>query len=404
MPKIFSYKARTASGEPVTGTIQAEDAKRVAVILAEQQLVPTQITGQEANERPGLFGFMKSRLYEDLIIFTRSLSTLYRAGIPLLNALAMIKVGDSKSYFNGAVKKIRDRVQAGRSLSESMEEFPRIFPSIYCATIAAGEVSGQLDTILDSLSEMLERDMELNRQIKSSTRYPLAVIGAIMGAFVVLITFVIPRFMAFYSKMGASLPLPTKMLIWVNQLITGYWMFLIAGVIALFLILKKTYANESGKLFFDRLFLRLPVFGDLIVKGNIARFSYIFQILLASGIPVVKTLEMLSGVIKNSQLRREIQLMADSFREGRELTALINELEFFPEMAIRMMQIGMESGSMESMLVETAEHYSKEVDYKSRHLTSLLEPILTVVLGVFVLIVALAIFLPMWNLIQVFRG
>ncbi|MEW5925354.1 MAG: type II secretion system F family protein, partial [Candidatus Zixiibacteriota bacterium] len=229
MPKIFSYKARTAAGELVTGSIQAEDAKRVAAILAEQHLVPTQIAGQESEERPGLFGFMKGRLYEDLIIFTRSLSTLYRAGIPILNALAMIKIGDPKSFFTGAIQKIRDRVQAGRSLSESMEEFPRIFPSIYCATIAAGEVSGQLDTILDSLSEMLERDMELNRQIKSSTRYPLAVVGAIMGAFVVLITFVIPRFMTFYSKMGASLPLPTRMLIWINQFVTGYWMVIIAG-------------------------------------------------------------------------------------------------------------------------------------------------------------------------------
>ncbi|MEW5925039.1 MAG: type II secretion system F family protein, partial [Candidatus Zixiibacteriota bacterium] len=179
---------------------------------------------------------------------------------------------------------------------------------------------------------------------------------------------------------------------------------IIAGAIASFFVLKKIYSTESGKLFIDRFFLKLPVFGDLIVKGNIARFSYIFQILLASGIPVVKTMEMLSGVIKNSQLKSEIDLMADSFREGRDLTSLINELEFFPEMAVRMMQIGMESGSMELMLRETADHFSKEVDYRSRHLTALLEPILTVILGIFVLIVALAIFLPMWNLIQVFRG
>ncbi len=388
----------------MTGTIQAEDARRVAAILAEQQLVPTRITAQKSDDRPGLFGFMKGRLYEDLIIFTRSLSTLYHAGIPILNALAMIRVGDSKSYFNTALKNIRDRVQAGRSLSESMEEFPQIFPSIYSATVAAGEVSGQLDTILDSLAEMLERDMELNRQIKSSTRYPLAVVGAIMGAFVVLITFVIPRFMTFYSKMGASLPLPTKLLIWVNQFVTGYWIIVVAAAGISFFIIRKIYSTPSGKLSFDRGFLRLPVFGDLIVKGNIARFSYIFQILLASGIPIVRSLEMLSNVIKNSQLKSEIDQMADSFREGRELTSLIKDLEFFPEMALRMMQVGMESGSMELMLHETASHYSKEVDYKSRHLTSLLEPILTVVLGVFVLIVALAIFLPMWNLIQVFRG
>jgi len=251
---------------------------------------------------------------------------------------------------------------------------------------------------------MLERDMELNRQIKSSTRYPLVVVAAIVGAFIVIITFVIPRFIQFYSKMGAALPLPTKLLIWVNQFVTGYWIPIIAAVIVLGFILKKIYSTPSGRLFFDRRLLLLPIFGDLIIKGNIARFAYIFQILLDSGIPVVRSLEMLAGVIKNAQLKKEIELMEESFREGRELTSLIDELEFFPEMAIRMMQVGMESGSMETMLGETAAHFSKEVDYKSRHLTSLLEPILTVVLGIFVLIVALAIFLPMWNLIQVFRG
>ena len=285
-----------------------------------------------------------------------------------------------------------------------MKEFPRIFPPIYSATVAAGEVTGKLDTILDSLSGMLERDMELNRQIKTSTRYPLAVVAAIAGAFVVLITFVIPRFVGFYSKMGADLPLPTKMLIWVNQTITGYWIPIVAGIIILGFVLRKVYSTPSGRIFFDRRLLKLPVFGDLIVKGNIARFSYIFKILLSSGIPVVRSLEMLSDVIKNAQLKSEIDRMGESFREGRDINRLINELEFFPEMALRMIQVGMESGSMETMLMETAGHYSKEVDYKSRHLTSLLEPILTVVLGAFVLIVALAIFLPMWNLIQVFRG
>ena len=404
MSKIFSYKARTADGELRTGVIQAEDVKRVAAILSEQQLIPTSIQAQKSDDRPGLFGFLKNRMYEDLIIFTRSLSTMFHAGIPILNALAMIKVGESAGYFNAVIKKIRDRVQAGRSLSDSMNEFPRIFPSIYSATVAAGEITGKLDTILDSLASMLERDMELNRQIKSSTRYPLVVVAAIVGAFIVIITFVIPRFIQFYSKMGAALPLPTKLLIWVNQFVTGYWIPIIAAVIVLGFILKKIYSTPSGRLFFDRRLLLLPIFGDLIIKGNIARFAYIFQILLDSGIPVVRSLEMLAGVIKNAQLKKEIELMEESFREGRELTSLIDELEFFPEMAIRMMQVGMESGSMETMLGETAAHFGKEVDYKSRHLTSLLEPILTVVLGIFVLIVALAIFLPMWNLIQVFRG
>jgi len=404
MSKTFSYKARSFDGRMQKGMMQADDRKRVAAILSQQQLIPTSIKPVSTSGRAGFFGFLKSRLYEDLILFTRNLGTLYRAGIPLLRALEIIKIGDEKGYFNGAIRKIRDNVSSGRSLADSMSEYPKIFPKIYVASISAGEQSGMLDEILDSLGSMLEKDLELNRQIKSSVRYPLFIVSAITGAFLILITFVIPRFITFYSKMGADLPLPTRMMIWANQLITQYWIPVLILVGIVVFVFKRIRNNPAGRLYLDRKFLSVPVFGDLIIKGNVARFSYIFQVLLKSGMPVVKALEMLGDVVKNSQLTNEIKAMADSFREGRELGSLANKLLFFPEMAIHMIRIGLESGSLESMLNEVANHYGKEVDYKSRHLTAILEPILTVVLGGFVLIVALAIFLPMWNLIQVFKG
>jgi type II secretory pathway component PulF len=404
MPENYSYLARTRTGQKRTGVIQAESPERVAAVLYEQELIPTQIRLQKRNFRLVLFGFMKGRQYEDLIFFTRNLSTLYHAGIPLLRALSIIKVGPSGSHFNQIVDKIRSSVQSGRSLSDAMSEFPGIFSKIYTSSIAAGEASGKLNEILDSLAIMLERDLELNRQIKSSLRYPTMVVVAIAAAFAVVITFVIPRFISFYSSMGAQLPAPTRALIWLNQFITHYWIVVLAGLIALVFILKKIYASTAGKLFFDTRFLQVPVFGDLIIKGNIARFSYMFHLLMKSGIPIVKALELLAATVKNSRLTIEVKMLADSFREGRELSGLLGKLVFFPELALQMIKVGLESGSLESMLNEVAVHYSKEVDYKSRHLTALLEPILTVVLGVFVLIVALAIFLPMWNLIHVIKG
>lgn len=404
MPKAFSYTARTLDGEKQSGLIQAEDSTRVAAILSEQQLIPTEIKEERVYRRIGLFGFMKSRLYEELIIFTRNLSTLYRAGIPILKALSAIKIGEERGYFNMAIRRIREQVQSGKALSEAMADFPKIFPTVYVASITAGEQSGKLDQILDALGAMLEKDLELNRQLKSSTRYPVAVVTAIVAAFSILITFVIPRFVEFYAKMGATLPLPTRMLLWLNQFATGYWLPILGAALVMVLLVRKIHSTPQGRLFFDVRLLKLPVFGDLIIKGNIARFSYIFQLLLSSGIPVVRALEMLSEVVKNAQLTSEIKSMALSFREGRELSSLVTELKFFPEMALEMIKIGLESGSLEKMLNEVANHYNREVEYKSRHLTALLEPILTVVLGFFVLIVALAIFLPMWNLIQVFRG
>ncbi len=404
MPETFSYKARNLLGEKQTGIILAESADRAADILAEQNLIPIEIRGSGSLSKPGLFGFMKGHLYEGLIIFTRNLSTLYKAGIPLLRTLSIIKVGPPDSYFNKAISKIGDLVRSGTSLSEALGEFPDIFPEIYRSAIAAGELSGKLDQILDSLAIMLEKDMELNRQIKSSIRYPVIVLMAIAAAFAILVTFVIPRFVGFYSKMGATLPAPTRALIWMSDFISNYWILVIGVLIAIFFGLRKIYASTSGKRFFDTKFLSIPIFGDLIIKGNIARFAHMFQILISSGIPLVHALETLSGVIKNSQLSAEIKTLADSFRDGREISNLTTELHFFPDMALQMIKIGTESGSLDTMLSEVADHFTREVDYRSRHLTALLEPILTVVLGVFVLIVALAIFLPMWNLISAIRG
>ncbi|SYZ72514.1 putative Type II secretion system protein F [Candidatus Zixiibacteriota bacterium] len=403
MPDSYLYTACSPDGTKRQGIIQADSVERVAAILDEQHLIPLEIKARKNLSRPALFGFMKSRQYEDLILFTRNLSTLYQAGIPILRALGIIKIGPPDSYFNLALERIRSAVQSGRSLSEAMSDYPHLFSKIFTASIAAGETSGHLDTVLDALGVMLERDLELNRQIKSAVRYPLMVTTAIAGAFIALITFVIPRFASFYSEMGAKLPAPTRALIFINQVVTHYWMLVAALAIILAIVLKRIYSSPSGRLFFDDLFLRLPVLGDLINKGNIARFSYMFHLLIRSGIPIVKSVEMLANTIKNTRLMIEIRILADSFREGRELTGLIEQMRYFPEMALQMIKIGLESGSLDLMLNEISKHYSKEVDYKSRHLTALLEPILTVVLGAFVLLVALAIFLPMWNLIQIFR-
>lgn len=404
MSETFSYKARNQFGEKKSGVVQANTAEKAASILAEQNLIPIEIKGIDTITKPGLFGFMKGKLYESLIIFTRNLSTLYKAGIPILRALSIIKVGPADGYFNKATAQIRDLIRSGTSLSEALGEFPGIFPGIYRSAISAGELSGKLDKILDSLSFMLEKDMELNRQIKSSIRYPVIVLLTIIVAFAVLITFVIPRFVGFYSKMGTMLPAPTRILIWLNEIISNYWIIILAGIVVMIFILRKIYSTPSGRLYFDTKFLMIPIFGDLIIKGNIARFAHMLQILITSGIPLVKALETLSGVIKNSRLANEIKILSESFREGREIANLASELHFFPDMALQMINIGTESGALDSMLTEVANHYTREVEYKSRHLTALLEPILTIVLGIFVLIVALAIFLPMWNLISAFRN
>jgi type II secretory pathway component PulF len=404
MSNKYQYKAKTFEGESEIGDIHAEDSNRVAEILSERNLIPIEIKKKRSFQSISIFGFMKTRLYGDLILFTRNLSTLYQAGIPILRALTIIKIGPIGGHFNNAILKIKDSIRAGMPLSKSMADFPAIFPQIYRSAIAAGELSGKLDQILDSLGDMLEREMDLNRKLKSAIRYPIIVLVAISIAFIIIITFVIPKFVTFYSKMGSELPAPTRLLIGLNHLITDYWVIFIGAFVALAFLVGKLYSTEGGRRYFDTKLLSLPIFGSLIIKGNIARFSHILKILHKSGIPLVSSLETLSGVIKNSRLSSEIKIMAEALKEGRGMAVGAEQQQYIPDMALQLMDVGIESGSLDEMLDQLAKHYGKDVDYISRHLVSFLEPILTIILGIFILIVALAIFLPMWNLIQTFRG
>ncbi|MCK4573963.1 MAG: type II secretion system F family protein, partial [candidate division Zixibacteria bacterium] len=342
--------------------------------------------------------------YDNLIVFTNSLATLYRAGIPLLRAMTIMKIGPANSRFNIAIEQITFGLQAGKPLSQAMEEFDDIFPKTYRASIAAGEESGHLDDILDELSVMLEKEMELTRQIKSGIRYPLMVISAIFAAFVVIISYVVPKFIHFYGSLGAELPLPTRIVMAVSDAFVNYWWLVVLGIGIVIFGIKKLLSVEWGKLWFDTRLLKIPVFGNLIIKGNVARFSLMFKILFSAGIPIVTCLQILIDSVRNAAVAAEITDMKELFHLGQESDLRSDRFKFFPKLAREMMTVGLESGSLDKMLHVLGLHYSREVSYVSRQITSILEPLLTLVLGIFILILALAIMLPMWNLINVFKG
>ncbi len=251
---------------------------------------------------------------------------------------------------------------------------------------------------------MLEEEMELTRQLKAGIRYPLMVVGAIGIAFIVLMGFVIPNFVSFYNSFGAELPLPTRIMLLTSKIITGYWYVLLAFVAIAIAVFKKLVSTPEGKLWVDEKILKIPIMGDLIIKGNVARFCLMFRILFKAGLPIVKTLDILTDSVKNSQIAKEVNHLGDFMKEGRDMGQMYKEFDYFPEISLQMIAIGMEAGSLEKMLKEVGNHFTKEVQYTSRQLTSILEPILTLVLGGFVLLMSLAILLPMWNLIKVFKG
>ncbi len=404
MPAQYKYRALADDGKAREGIIAAENTDQVVEYLSKQELMPITITPFDKRKSFSLWGFFRKTDYENLILFTNSLLTMYRAGIPFLRILSIMQVGPPGSRFNQAIQQIRMDVQSGKTLSQAMARRDNLFPKVYISCITAGEESGKLEDILGELASILEQEMELSRQIKAGLRYPLIVITAITTAFVVLMSYVVPKFMEFYTGLGAELPLPTRIVIGISDIFSEYWAVLLAVVIGVVLSFRKLVSTEQGKLWVDRKLLKLPVFGNLILKGNIARFTMMFRILFKSGLPIVKSLEILRESVKNSMVGLEISMMGELFRKGKDTALASDQFAFFPELALQMMAIGLESGSLEGMLREIGQHYSKEVKYTSRQLTSILEPILTLVLGVFVLILALAIFLPMWNLVSVFKG
>lgn len=404
MSDQYKYTAFTESGETKEGVVTANSSEQAVNILADRDLKPVSLKRVNSEQSLSFWGFFRRQEYENLIVFTNNLSTLFKAGIPILRILALIKIGPANSRFNLAIANIRFQMQAGQSLSKAMSDHRELFSDIYVASIAAGEESGQLDQILDELSPTLENELELSRDIKSGIRYPVFVVTAIGLAFLVLMTFVIPRFVSFYGAFNTELPLPTRIVMTTSEFITQYWPLFIGLVLALVFGFVKLAGTVKGKLWIDRQFLKVPVFGQIIIKGSVARFAMMFAILFRAGIPIVKATEILRGSIKNSALANEIDKLAEMFREGQEERLTAAEFQYFPELALQMIQIGLESGSLDQILAEIGQFYSKEVRYTTRHLTAILEPLLTLILGGFILVLALAIFLPMWNLINVFKG
>jgi len=400
----FQYTGRSQQGEKLVGDLSADSRRQALEALERQHVIVTSLHARgESWQYKSPLRLFRTDYSQQLIMFARHLATYHRSGIPLLKALSLIRVDKPESSFQQILKVVAQRVSEGKQLSAALRERPEVFTTIFVNAVEAGETSGHLAEILDDSASTLERELELRRQIKSSLRYPLIVVIAVVLAIAVLITFVIPKFAAFYGKFNSELPAPTRALIWISDMAQAYWYYFIAGFAVLGYAIRRFYNTDKGRRLWDGIVLKLPVFGDLIVKAAVARFSLLFMILFKSGIPIVKAIGLLEESQSNIHLKNEVTDMRHSFETGRELDVSDTAERYFPQMALNMIKSGLESGSLEMMLTEIGNHYSREVERTSKNLASLIEPMLTVAVGGVVLLLALSIFLPMWNLIKVFH-
>jgi len=399
----FRYTAVSKNGIRSSGIIEAADESMAASAICSSGLIPVKIS-KKSQADSGFKIMWKSRIDpETLAIFTRKLLTLNKSGIPILRALDIIASDMSDSRLSSVLEDIRRSIEGGDSLTDAFEKHTGYFPELYINTIRAGEESGSLDTMLFRASELIEREIRLKDNVKSAVRYPSYVLITIIAAFFVVITFVVPKFASFYTAYGAELPWATRFLIGLNRFITGNWPYLIIALPALIFIIWRVKFTNLGKKVFDFISLSLPVLGKITAKTILARFCYILSTLLAAGLPLSQSLRILQNSISNYYFSKVIFEMGENLSGGSDIVSSMRASRYFSPMVVQMFSIGLETGSLESLLLEIAEHYDMEIEQDAKKLTSRIEPLLTVAVGVTVLILALAIFLPMWNLISVFR-
>ena len=401
---VYHYKAVTSAGEVVEKTMEAASPANVFESLERSGMTPLKITEVKAKSSQSLsaFGQKKVKL-DDLVLFTKQLVTLLKAGVPLLSALEALYEQTEHPTLKEVISELYRDVEGGQSLSDAMAKHPKVFPALYVSSIRAGEASGAMEQVLSRMATLLEHDKETRAKLKSAMRYPIIVISSLGIAFLVLMTFVVPRFVDMFLQAGMELPLPTRILIAMSNALQRYGLYGLFGFVALIVAFKQYIKTRTGRYQWDKFKLSMPIIGNLTLKVAMSRFARMFQTLNSSGMPILETLDILSETVGNEVVSRELQKVTLGVRRGEGIAEPLRRSKLFPPMVIRMVAIGEQSGSLDDMLLNISEHYDLEVDYAVKNLSTMIEPMLTVGLGIIVLFLALSIFLPMWNLTSLAR-
>ena len=401
----YKYTAITATGANTKGVIEAMNPETAEDILAARGFIPTGVaetnapgTASSGSFLTDLSNRMQSIKPQDLILFTKQLKTMLNAGIPVLQSLDVLKDQTENPRLKSAIISIGADIKSGGTMSKAFAKHPGIFPELYCNMIRAGEVSGTLTEVLDRLIYIVDHEFKVKKDIKSALTYPIVVVVALVIAFFVLILFVLPQFVGLFAQAKIDLPFPTRVCLGIYNILTRYWYIALAVLGAITFSLSAFFRTEAGKIARDGFLLRLPILGPVFQKSAMARFSSIFAILQASGITVLEAMDILAGTIGNAYIANDFKKLRVQLEEGRGLSGPLRSSKSFTPMMISMVTIGEETGNMEEMLREAASHYDYEVEYAVSKMSELLGPVLVAGLTGVVGFFALAIFLPLVEL------
>jgi type IV pilus assembly protein PilC len=392
----FTYKSRVR-GKIKAGEVEAEDEKSAVSKLKLQNIRVTTIK-KKAGES-ALFGPKVHKIStRDVVVFTRQFSTMVDAGLPLVQCLDILGKQSDNPTFGEKILQVKGNIEIGNNLSESMKKFPEIWDSLYCNLVEAGEIGGILDVILRRLAAYIEKAEALKKKVKAAMVYPGAIVSIAFVVVAFLMVFVIPAFAAMFEGGGQELPGPTQIVMNVSNFFQNQWWVMILGFVTFIFVFKKVYATERGNIEIDRIALKLPVFGNLIRKVSVAKFSRTLGTLISSGVPLIEGLDICARTSGNKIVEIAVFKTIEAIKEGETIAAPLSRESVFPPMVIQMIDVGEASGSLDKMLSKIADFYDEEVDAAVDGLTALLEPMLMVFLGVIVGFIVVAMYLPIFKM------
>lgn len=403
MTTVYKYKAKSTSGGTKAGKVEATSEEAALAALRAQGLIPLKLdatsTGglQREIKIPGLGSRIKQK---DVALMSRQFATMVNAGLSLIRALSVLIDQIDSPALGGVLAEVRRDVERGQSLSDAMANHPKAFSRLYVAMIRAGEVGGVLDETLNRVADILEANLSLRSKIRSAMAYPAVVMALIVLVTTAMIVFVVPVFENLYADLGegATLPLPTQLLVTLSSVLRSLW-FVVIGVTVLAVWgFRRWITTEQGRLNWDKLRLRLPVFGKLVHKTALARFSRTMAVLSRTGVPILQAIDIVGETAGNQVVSAALARIRTAVREGESLAGQLARHDVFPPMVVQMLAVGEETGALDAMLNKVADYYEREVQDTVTALTSLIEPLLIVVMGVSVGAILIALYLPIFNI------
>ena len=399
----FSYRGKDSRGAVQQGALAAPNADAAASDLMRRGITPLSIRevqqSDSLNDRLAKLPLFRKKIsLDELIVFCRQMYALTKAGIPLIRTMRGLADTTRSPELGEVLDDVTTRLEGGSTMATAMQAHPKVFPDLFIAMIHVGENTGQLDEAFKRLSDILELERDTKRRLSQALRYPTFVLIALFGALMVVNFLVIPKFASVFSKMGADLPFLTQVLVGTSNFLLAYWYFLLGAMIAGFIALKQWKNTEQGRQIWDRYKLRMPIIGPLLELITLSRFARNLASMLSAGMPVTNALSVVADATDNAWISKHIKDMRQGIERGESLLRTARQSDMFTPLILQMIAVGEETGSVDEMLVNVAGFYDEDVDYGLKRLAESIEPILIVSMGVLVLILALGVFLPIWDL------